>query len=260
MQQVVVRERQAVGRARHRGHRRRQNRAGIEWFIVNPSAGKLVIAGLPRRWPEQPDLSGDRHDPERPWRDGLHPRRRGPLPERRLRSHRRQVGVGDDPRRRAGLGVDDGFTSYKATSATRRGPAGATTGRRTSTATASGSLASTSGRPARSRSTRRRRSELRRNTQPLGNWGTGSARSRRSFCRLIEGRGRRPAWGGLFHLALDYGRNRPSGWLRQFGSASFRADRGERVAAAFVRLACRKITGATPFRTRRSPRSACGPE
>ena len=91
-------------------------RAGIAWYVVNPDAGKVVDAGLPRRHRLRLHLSGDRRHRQRARRDGVHRHRRHHLPERRLRGDRRE-------RRRqrlgrsspaAGAAPDDGFTSYKA--------------------------------------------------------------------------------------------------------------------------------------------------
>ena len=91
-------------------------RAGIAWYIVNPNAGKVVNAGLPRRRGLRLHLPGHRRHRQRPRRDGVHGHRRHAQPERRLRPDRRAR------RRRApgasspggqGAAPDDGFTSYK---------------------------------------------------------------------------------------------------------------------------------------------------
>ena len=129
-------------------------RAGIAWYIVNPSAGKLVLQGY---------LGATGHDFTYP-AIGVTPSGRGIMaftdtgdstyPSAAYASIDAIAGIGawNDVPGGLGAAADDGFSGYKQQNArTRSARVGATTARPRSTATRSGSPASTSPRRATTR-------------------------------------------------------------------------------------------------------------
>ena len=151
MQQVVVRQRQAVGCARHGGHRRRREPGRDRVVHRRPGRSQAREAPATSRW-----QNNNLTYPAIATTAG----RRGVMAftlvgedhfaSAAYASIDANAGVGDDPHR--GCRPRVSTTASPATrrrSATRPGPAGVTTARPRSTATTSGSPASTSARPAR---------------------------------------------------------------------------------------------------------------
>ena len=191
-----------------------QNKAGIEYFIVNPSAGKVLLGGylgLAGNNLTYPAIAttpsgrgvmaftvvGDDHYPSAGY-SGIDA----------------EVGAGDIHIASEGLGVSDGFTSYSSTSVIRLARVGATTGLPPSTGTASGSHPSRSSRPARLPSSSRPRSGA--VAARAARWATGahgSARSRRSSPPLIE-KSEEAACGRPLPSQRGLRLEQSSGWLR----------------------------------------------
>ena len=113
-----VRQRQAVGRARHGAQPRRRRAAGRHRLVhrqperrqASSTQGYLGADRL------RLHLSGHRRHRQRPRRDGVHRHRRRPQSERRLRGDRRASSAsarGTSSPAAQGAAPDDGFTSYK---------------------------------------------------------------------------------------------------------------------------------------------------